>query len=56
MESNQSKVVVLLRIAGNVLACVRDGELVRTRKIGVFTVKPPDQTQVLKLLRPKEAR
>ena len=51
MHSTQN-VVVLIRIAGNVLLCIRDGEAVRVRKVGVFTVKPPDQRQALRLLRP----
>lgn len=51
MASTQSNVVVLVRIAGNVMAVIRNGEAVRVRKIGVYVTKPPSQAAVLELLR-----
>lgn len=50
MSSTQN-LVVLIRICGNTLACVRNGEVLRVRKVGVSTGKPPDQSGALKLLR-----
>lgn len=47
--------VVLIRIAGSVLACVRDGEAVRVRKVGVYVVKPADQSEAMALLRPHDS-
>ena len=46
-----SNLVVLLHIAGNALACVRDGEAVRVRAIRKSTAKPGDQAGALALLR-----
>lgn len=43
--------VVLVRIAGNVMAVVREGEGIRVRKIGGYVTKPPSQAAVLELLR-----
>lgn len=51
MPLTQSNLVVLVRIAGNVMAVVRNGEAVRVRKIGVYVTKPPSQATVLELLR-----
>ena len=51
MPLTQSNLVVLVRIAGNVMAVVRNGEAVRVRKIGVYVTKPPSQAAVLELLR-----
>lgn len=50
MESTQN-VVVVIRIAGNVLACVRDGEVLRIRAVAKSTSKPADQSAALALLR-----
>lgn len=43
--------VVLVRIAGNVMACERDGEVLRVRKIGVSTSSPLNQMGLFALLR-----
>lgn len=50
MPSTQN-LVVLVRLCGNVLSVVRNGEAVRVRKIGVYVTKPPSQAAVLELLR-----
>lgn len=52
MTSNHSNLIVLIRIAGNVLACIPNGSApVRIRKVGVSTSTPPNQRQAMELLR-----
>lgn len=57
MTSNHSNLIVLIRIAGNVLACFPNGSApVRIRRVGISTGTPPQQPQAIALLRSERER